>query len=687
MVTVSKRVGRSVWWKWAATLIIMFILGTGVIAYAVLRSFDFNSLKPTIVTVIKEATGRDLAVGQFGLKIGVTPVLVVENLALRNPKWAHRLDLVRIRRLEIHVKLLPLFSQQIVMKRLILVEPDIQLEISKSGQSNFDFNPAGKREKNAVLPPKLTKLPQITFHEILLKDVHFSLKRADSMEPVAFWFENLEAAAKGPDGPIQLRLKGVYNGRAFTAQALTGSLEQLLTQNGPWPLEATIDALGARSSVRGDIADLARIKGVNLSITAEGGRTNEIRNLINVGYLPEIGAFKLAAKLFCPELGIYNISDLRLTLHGTEVSSTFQIRTGGKKPKVRGMLSLQDLDLRPFLHRADSTSETPKSERVFSDKPIKTDVLAALDGEFKIRAKRTITPYGSVQDVQLDALLKDSCLTVKPLRAIIGGGVTEVHGVCRAEGNNITISGSLNLHNLELNSVLKDLRKDDAVHGTVGGDVEFSSFGHSVANLMTNLNGKAVLTVARGQVNNQLVRLLGGDLSTSVLGLFGASKSGGDYTEVECAVCGLDIRGGLAMVTALVADTPETTVRGSGEVDLRTERLDLSLEPLPKRGVAGLSLSLGELAKPFRLSGTLANPSLAVDPTKTALTIGKAIAGVVLFGPLGIAGALAGKTSDQNPCGAALEAARKGSNAAAVEKTEDSARYGNSREREREGGY
>jgi hypothetical protein len=75
MVTVSKRVGRSVWWKWAATLAIMFILGTGVIVYAILRSLDFNSLKLTIVTAVKEATGRDLAAGHFSLQIGFTPML------------------------------------------------------------------------------------------------------------------------------------------------------------------------------------------------------------------------------------------------------------------------------------------------------------------------------------------------------------------------------------------------------------------------------------------------------------------------------------------------------------------------------------------------------------------------------------------------------------------------------------
>jgi len=69
------------------------------------------------------------------------------------------------------------------------------------------------------------------------------------MEPVAFWFENLEAAAKGPDGPIQLRLKGCMRKSVHSAGA--HRFVNSLTQNGPWPFEATIDALGARSSVRG----------------------------------------------------------------------------------------------------------------------------------------------------------------------------------------------------------------------------------------------------------------------------------------------------------------------------------------------------------------------------------------------------------------------------------------------------
>ena len=51
-----------------------------------------------------------------------------------------------------------------------------------------------------------------------------------------------------------------------------------------------------------------------------------------------------------------------------------------------------------------------------------------------------------------------------------------------------------------------------------------------------------------------------------------------------------------------------------------------------------------------------------LDKTKAALTIGKALAGNALFGPVGIAAALVSKSSDkdENPCVAAIEAAKTG---------------------------
>jgi len=100
---------------------------------------------------------------------------------------------------------------------------------------------------------------------------------------------------------------------------------------------------------------------------------------------------------------------------------------------------------------------------------------------------------------------------------------------------------------------------------------------------------------------------------------------------------------------------------------LKTEELSFSIKPSPKKslgigGVGKLTMSLGELAKPLRLSGTLRNPSLSLDPTQTAITLGKAIGGIVLFGPVGIAAALAGGSfgDEENPCLCAIDKAKEG---------------------------
>jgi len=118
-------------------------------------------------------------------------------------------------------------------------------------------------------------------------------------------------------------------------------------------------------------------------------------------------------------------------------------------------------------------------------------------------------------------------------------------------------------------------------------------------------------------------------------------------------------------------------VFGYGKIDLKTEEIDLSLKPSPQKGVginglAKLTMSLGELTRPLKLKGTLSNPSLSIDPTGSIITLGKAIGGVALFGPFGVAAVLAnGQFGDKNQCVAIIEAAKKEFHKSEAEKSEE----------------
>jgi hypothetical protein len=85
--------------------------------------------------------------------------------------------------------------------------------------------------------------------------------------------------------------------------------------------------------------------------------------------------------------------------------------------------------------------------------------------------------------------------------------------------------------------------------------------------------------------------------------------------------------------------------------------------------VGKLSLSFGELAKPFKLGGSLAHPSLAIDLKKTLIAVGAPVGSIALSGPAGLLAALASASSgNKNPCLTAIEAAKKGRKVSGEEK-------------------
>ena len=117
-------------WKWIVVGIFGLMVVFMIVLYVILSTYNFNSLKPQIARAAKEATGRELTLaGDIHLKIGLTPALVVENASFQNAPWGSRPDMARIKRFEMKVALLPLISRRIELKRLILVEPDILIEI------------------------------------------------------------------------------------------------------------------------------------------------------------------------------------------------------------------------------------------------------------------------------------------------------------------------------------------------------------------------------------------------------------------------------------------------------------------------------------------------------------------------------------------------------------------------------
>lgn len=437
-------------------------------------------------------------------------------------------------------------------------------------------------------------------------------------------------------------------------------------------IEVGSEDLG-RLKVVGAVKDVHNQRGVDLNFALKGKDLSNLQEFLGRP-MPLKGPFEISGRASDPAVKTYRVSDIKVILPNVDLSGSGELLLAGKKPKIQASLSSQRMDLRPFMPREEKSGKEAKAgrpsgkrERVFPKDPPPLEPLKQADAKVQIRAKQIITPEAALDDVSVDLALQDGALDIKPFKALIGGGNLEGNFSLRPQGGHGILSFALKVEKFDVGRMAKEMQVTDILEGKLDADVDLKGSGGSVASLMGGLNGKVVLVMGKGRLDNKYIDLVGADLAQGIFRLINPFEKDKNYTDINCMVLRWDIKDGLARSTAMVFDTSRMTVIEDGKVNLKSEELDVTLEPSPKK-VAGVDkvgkvgLSLSELAKPFKLGGTLASPSLAVDPTKAALAIGKSVGGAALLGPAGIAAALAGPTTpgDQNPCLKALEAAKTG---------------------------
>jgi uncharacterized protein involved in outer membrane biogenesis len=260
----------------------------------------------------------------------------------------------------------------------------------------------------------------------------------------------------------------------------------------------------------------------------------------------------------------------------------------------------------------------------------------------------------------MDVLLKDGNLEIKPFKFTMGGGKADVQFALRSQVTPATLAATLAIDQLDIGPMLDQLGYQRSVEGNLDANLKLDSSGDSVAALMAALNGNIRIALSNGRAASKYLKLLEKYLGSGILRMLNPFQQKREYAPINCFVNNIEIKDGLADVKLLL-DTDQTSIFGAGDVNLKTERLNLGIKPTPKKGAgpAGVSFSFKELSQPFRLGGTLANPSLVIDPGRSAFVVGK-MAGALALGPFGIAAFFADvSVGKKDPCTAALGAAAK----------------------------
>jgi hypothetical protein len=448
-------------------------------------------------------------------------------------------------------------------------------------------------------------------------------------------------------------------------------------------------------TLKGTIADLSAVQGMKLEFSAKG---SDMANFKKLGgpEIPLQGPFSVTGRFIDPGPKIYRLPDFNAVWGESNESGWLELDLSAERPKLSGELSSDHLDLRPLLadnqksrveksgpkqpvapknKQSKAKNKSPKSggqtAKVFSAEPLALDGLQVIDLDLKFRDKQVLLPALALDEVVLGVLLENGNLAIKPLNFLIGGGKSDFWLTLKSRQNPAALATNLDVNQLEIGPMLDKLGYERSVEGNLDANFNLEGSGDSIAALMAGLNGDIRIAMSDGRADVKYLALLQKYLGSGILRMINPFERERKYDPINCFVNDVEIKDGLAKIKILL-DTDQTSIFGAGDVNLKTERLDLGIKPTPKKGAlpADFSFSLRQLSRPFRLGGTLAKPSLVIDPTRTAFVAGK-LAGAVALGPIGIAAFFADVSiGKKDPCAIALAAGEKKKQKSKTEETD-----------------
>jgi uncharacterized protein involved in outer membrane biogenesis len=279
-------------WKRFVTIGVLTIVFLIAAVYVYLKTYDYNKLKPLVARMVEDATGRKLSLdGEINLEIGLLPALVVTDVTFANAAWGSRPQMVKIEKIEVQVRLLPLLFKDLQLKRIGLAGVDVLLETDPNGQGNWEFIAADRSTgKAGAFKPK-----DIEIGNIRIEKFKLIFREGKTGSKKRFTLAILDLARKKAEEELTFDLKADYNSQPVRLSGTTGLIRSLFLHQS-FPLELSGTFSNAKFEIAGTIDDVLDLQGIDLKVHASGtdlaalGLDRSIR-------LPKTSAFDVTGHL------------------------------------------------------------------------------------------------------------------------------------------------------------------------------------------------------------------------------------------------------------------------------------------------------------------------------------------------------------------------------------------------------
>ena len=586
--------------------------------------FDWNWMRGPISRRVSAATGRSFEInGDLKVQLSLQPRFVFNDMVLGNVPGSANPRMASLKVLDFRVDLFKLLSGRVELPEIALTEPQVLLEVTPDGATNWVFNGQNKNE-----PTEFSNIGRLT-----IERGSVTYRDPKNNSDLVFDVHTLEPDKANPQSRLEISGKGRFKGLPTTLHGVGGSL---LTARGeiPYPIDATAKFGSTKASIKGTLLDPLHLTSQQLNFTLEGSDLALLFPIIGVP-IPPTPAYKLAG--FLDHTGeVWTFRGLKGTVGQSDLAGDFAVDRGQRPQKITANLVSQKLvmrDLGGFIgaDRGTQPSRTPPpGGKLLPTEPFSPEKLRIADADVHFRGAQIITDKMPLEKMSAHLIVKGGVLTLAPLDFGAAGG----HLVAQItmDGRRAPIATRIDLvaKGLHLEQMFPNSRLAADNTGTMGGRAKLVGNGNSIAQLLASANGEAALIMDGGSVGELTLRLANLDIANSMLLLIGGDKQ----TPIRCMVGNFKAVDGEFRVAELLLDTPKVNITGSGNVNFNDESLHLRLVAKSK------GFSLVSLRGPIAITGTFTSPAArpelggVIARSGLAVALGTATAGLGALIPL-----------------------------------------------------
>lgn len=625
-----------------------------VIAAAVfIAVFDWSRATGWVAAQASERLNREVALGDLEVGLALPLHVRLHDLTIANIDGGSRPTMARVDLLEFRLRLLPLLRGQLVLPQIHLAQPDVLLEETRDGRTNWDFRDE-EREPGGAAP--------------VIGQLHIDDGRLAYRDPTAKTDIQIElatvAGTEGTEARLRVKGEGRYRGGEFSLSGQGGSLLSLRDRNDPYPLTLVARAGGTRAHVDGTLTDPINLTGIDIDLEISGPDLANMHDFIKLP-LPATPPYRLSGHLW-REGQTWRFADFKGRVGDSDLAGNFAVDLAPTRPRIRADLTSQRLDfddLAPLIGAPPKTgpgeTESPQQRKealrarqrteVLPRKEYNLEKLRAVDADVRLKAKRIEAPGLPLDDLDTRAQLENGVLSLQPLNFGIAEGNVVSQIILDARRDPIRTQAEITVRALRLQKLFPKAPITRTSASTIGGKAALQTSGNSPAEMAAAADGQLGLAATGGQISNLLLELAGIDAAEALRFFLGEDKT----VPLHCAVVDLKIDDGAMRTDALVIDTADTLITGEGMIHLGQERLDLTFRPQPK------DPSILSARGPLHIRGSFKDPDFELS-TRTLARGAAALALGAVAGPLAaLVPLIETGPGEDSPCGALVTETRK----------------------------